>query len=320
MKKIARLLICIVSCFVLLAAPASAQTKKIVPLTAPTTSASGSPTAAELATSSADATGSAATATPAANIQNLIEQKTDKDITETTTKRKEKLVEFLEQSPIAPLSWYNPLQHAIRRAITNGLPANIVVLMLLFPVIASVISFSRHVVGLKGFGVYTPAVLSVAFVSTGITTGILIFLIILGAAMIMRQLLKRLNMQALPRTAMLLWGVSIVMLLVLVGASFFPFNAVLAISIFPILIIMLLTENFMESQLSASQSEAFSLTAETLVVAIFCSFLIGSEVIQKYVILQPEITLLLVAGFNIIVGRYAGLRLMEWIRFRSIID
>ena len=275
--------------------------------------------------SGADASQSAiasdsAIATPSAAVEQVIQQKNDKDITASTSIQKDKLVEILDQNPIQPLSWYNFLQHAIRRAIGNGVPANIIVLILLFPVITSIIAFSRHVIGLKGFGVYTPAVLAVAFVSTGVINGILLFAIILLAAMLMRKLLGRLNLQYLPRTAMLLWGVSIITLGVLMAASYTQLSNLFIINIFPLLIIMLLTENFMESQLASSQSEALQLTLETLLTAVVCSLIISADIVQKYVILQPELTLFIVAMMNIIVGRYAGLRLLEWIRFRSVID
>lgn len=291
-----------------------AQTKAVVKTPdLATTSSLTTATASAIATESA-------VATPAAQVAQAIQQKNEQDITVTTSTQKDKLVEILDKNPITPLSWYNVLQHGIRRAITNGVPANIIVLILLFPVITSVISISRHVIGLKGFGVYTPAVLAVAFVSTGIINGILLFVIVLFAALLMRKLLGRLNLQYLPRTAMLLWGVSLITLLVLIAASFSHFSSLFIINIFPLLIIMLLTENFMESQLASSQSEALQLTVETLLTAVFCSFIIGSDIVQKYVILQPELTLVAVAIVNIVVGRYSGLRLLEWIRFRSVIE
>src|SRR5262249_30306777 len=133
-----------------------------------------------------NATSDATLASPSAAVERKIQEKTDKDITETSGKTKDKLVEILDKHPISPITWHNFLQHAIRRAISNGLPANLIVIILLFPLITSIISFSRHVIGLKGFGVYTPAVLAVAFVSTGIVNGMLLFLIILVAAMVMK--------------------------------------------------------------------------------------------------------------------------------------
>lgn len=275
-------------------------------------------TSAAIATASSTATDSGI-ATVSANIAPIVTEKQEKDITATTPKTQDKLVEFLNQHPISGLNWYNPIQFGIRRAIQNGVPANIIVLILLFPVITSVIALARHLVGLKGFGIYTPAVLSVAFLSTGILNGIILFLVTLVASTIMKKLLKHLKLQYLPRTAMMLWGVSAMMLLILIGLSFLPFSIIFTITIFPLLIIMLLTEDFLGSQLT-SQSEARQLTIETLIIAVLCSFLIGLEPIQQFVLLQPELTLVGVAGLNMLVGRYTGLRLLEWLRFRTIIS
>jgi len=276
-----------------------------------------SATDSTLATISGTATDSSI-ATVSANIAPIVTEKQEKDITATTPKTQDKLVEFLNQHPISGLTWYNPIQYGIRRAIQNGVPANIIVLILLFPVITSVIALARHLIGLKGFGIYTPAVLSVAFLSTGIINGIILFLVTLLASTIMKRLLKQLKLQYLPRTAMMLWGVSLIMLLILIGLSFLPFTIIFTITIFPLLIIMLLTEDFLGSQLT-SQSEARQLTIETLIIAILCSFLIGLEKIQQFVLLQPELTLIGVAGLNMLVGRYTGLRLLEWLRFKTII-
>jgi len=276
--------------------------------------------AAQISTSSGAASPSSAVATFSAQIEPKPLPKTDKDITEPTTQTPDTLVSFLNTHPLRNFHWYSPLQWGISQAVRNGVSPNILVLILLFPVITSIIAFSRHIIGLKGFGIYTPAVLSVAFLSTGVLNGILIFIVTITASTVMKKIVRRLKLQYLPRTAMLLWGVSILMLIALIALSFFPLNNLITIRIFPLLIIMLLTENFMESQLTGSQSEAQQLTTETLIIAILCSVLIGLQPVQEFVLLQPELTLLAVAALNMIVGRYSGLRLLEWLRFRTIIS
>jgi hypothetical protein len=272
----------------------------------------------EVASSSPETTNSAELATASASVQPA-PQRPESDFTE-TNQTQDTLLQFLQKQPPITLQWYNPIRYGVFRAVENGIPANIMVLILLFPVITAIISASRHVVGLKGFGIYTPAVLSVAFLSTGILNGILLFLITIAASAVMKKILRRLKLQYLPRTAMLLWGVSIFMIIVLIGVSFLPFSDLFTIRIFPLLIIMLLTENFLESQVTGSSSEAQQLTIETLILAILCSVVIGLEPVQQFVLLQPELTLFSVAALNMIVGRYTGLRLLEWLRFRDIIS
>ena len=275
---------------------------------------------AQAATNAAEATLSGTLASPSAEVVQRIQEKTENDITQPTQTQKSKLAAYLDENPTGSFSWHNPLQTAIRRAISNGLPANIIVLILLFPVVVSIIAASRHVVGLQGFGIYIPAVLSVAFVSTGIVSGVIIFMAVLAAGMISRNLVKRLKLPYLPRTAMLLWGVSLISLLLLIGAAYLNVTSFLSINIFPILIIMLLTENFMETQLFSSQKKALRLTVETLLIALVGSFLINQEEVQKFVILRPEITIVSVAVINYAIGKFTGLRLLEYFRFQSLLE
>jgi hypothetical protein len=202
---------------------AKALTKPVVSVPSPTASISAELTASP----SADISSSAS-----ANVQQQIQNKKDQDLTETAGKQKSKLAAYLDQHPIGSLAWNNPLQHAIRNSIDRGLPANIIVLLLLFPLVASVIAASRHVVGMTGFGIYIPAVLAVAFVSTGILTGVITFIAVLGAA-IFTQVVRRIRMPYLPRTAMLLWGVSVFILFGLMAGSYFNMQSLISISIFP---------------------------------------------------------------------------------------
>ncbi len=274
----------------------------------------------EASSSALESTDSAKLSSPSAEVVEKLQQKTDQDITETSGQKKSVLAAYLDEHAIGKLSWHNFLQKAIRKSIASGMPANIIVILLLFPIIASLVAFSRHVIGLKGFGIYIPAVLSVAFVSTGILPGILVFLVVLMTALFTRPILKKFRLPILPRTAMLLMSVSVAILALLLLGSIYNLDLVIDISIFPLLIIILLTENFMETQLFNSQKEALQITFETLLIAVLCSLLIGSESIQKFVILRPELTLLGVALINLAIGKYTGLRFLEYLRFKDLLN
>lgn len=275
--------------------------------------------AVEEATATAEATDSTSLASPSAEIVEKIQQKADEDITETTGKQKSVLAAYLDEYPVGPLNLTNFLQKAIRRAIAQGLPASLVVIILIFPVIASIVALARHVIGFKGFGIYIPAVLSVAFVSTGLLTGVILFIAVLLSAMLARYLVKFLKMPLLPKTAMLLLIVSISMLFLLTIASLFKIDLVLNVSIFPLLLIILLTENFMTSQMFASRGEALNVTFETLILAVIGTLIINNGTIQRFVILKPELTILLVAAINFAIARYTGLRILEYFRFKDLL-
>ena len=249
----------------------------------------------------------------------VIQEKKDQDVTETTGGKTDALASHLLEQPTKPLSWHNFLQTWVRQAVSNGLPSNLVVLLILFPIVASVIAFSRHVVGLRGFGIYTPAVLSIALVSTGIPLGIAIFVLIVFVTVLLQKLLKKTNLAHLPKTAIILWGVCLCMVLVLIGTAYLDIKTFFSLSIFPLLILISLSENFTSTQSFSSTKEAIRLTSETLVLAIISALIIDNSLVQQFVIINPEIALLLTLIVDVLIGRYNGLRLMELVRFQQLV-
>jgi uncharacterized membrane protein len=276
--------------------------------------------ATDSATPEATVSATIAPASPSAEVIQRIQEKKDEDITETTGKSTDKLVAFLESHPPGPLSWYNPLEHAIRYAVSQGLPPNILVLVLLFPLIASLIAASRHIIGLRGFGIYIPAVLAVALVSTGAMVGIIIFVSIVSVALLSKKVLKNLHLSYLPRTATLLWMISLAILGVLIAAPALGLLQLMSLNIFPILILVLLSENFLDAQASTKPSDAFWLAVETLGLAFVSGLALRLEVLRQFALLEPELLIIGTALFNILVGKFVGLRLTEFLRFKPIIE
>lgn len=256
-------------------------------------------------------------ATPSASANIVIPKK--EDITAPTAEITDKLARYLAENPVAPLTVTNALQHAIRKAVSMGVPANTIVLVLLFPIIATLIVVSRHWIGIRGFGIFLPAVLSVVFVATGIIEGLLLFLIIIGGAMTAKPLVKKIKVQYLPRTALILWFVSLCVLAALFLAPFLNLKTITTISIFPILILILLVENFMDIQSGMSLQEAINMTIETLGIALVCSLVLELDFLQKLVLIYPEVTVILTALVDIFMGKYVGLRLLEYKKFKELV-
>lgn len=248
-----------------------------------------------------------------------LEEVVKEDITERTSPVTGKLEGYLTEKEVGELNWNNFIQVGIRQAISQGVSANTIVLVLLFPLVALMIASARHLLGLTGFGIFVPAMLSVAFVATGIRVGMILFFVIWLVATISRRITRKLKMQYLPRMALLMWFISVGVLAVLLGAVNIRLGELSAVSIFPILILMLLSENFIEVQVGKSRREAFRVTIQTILMAIGSAVVLKLDLVQKLVLLNPEIYLGLVAVMNIYVGKYVGLRLFERVKFRSLL-
>ncbi len=244
------------------------------------------------------------------------------DITQQTKETLGPLEKILRSQVLGTVWPYNPVKYAIRGAVSSGVPANTIVLLLLLPIVTLVIAFSRNVVGIRGFGIFLPAALSVVFVATGPIVGIGLFLIIVLVSTFVRLVLRklRIKLQYLPRMSFILWGVVIGVLGILFLAPYLRFSELSNVSIFAVLILVLLSEDFTRVQLGKSAKTAVNLTFETLVLCLISYFFLTLKPLQEYVLLNPEISILGAGALDLILGRYTGLRVMEFYRFRKLIQ
>src|SRR3989344_7844977 len=99
------------------------------------------------------------------------------DLTQKSEETTEPLKRILDEQALHSAWPGNPIKFAIRGAVDAGVPPNTIVLLLLLPGVAALIAAARHLIGLRGFGIFLPAALAVTFVATGPVVGIALFLI-----------------------------------------------------------------------------------------------------------------------------------------------
>jgi len=217
---------------------------------------------------------------------------------------------------LGALSAVNFLRYGILHAIEAGVPQNTIVLLLLFPLIVTLIAAARHLFGLRGFGIFTPAVIAVAFLSTGLALGLGLFLGTLAIAAVSRASTHVLKLQYLPRLSLLILFISVGIL-----ASFLlvPAAPLINVGIFPILLLILLTETFISAEISHGVRFAIEITVETLFLAVISYLIMDLKTMQSWVLFHPEATIISLAAGNILLGRFTGLRLLEYWRFRELL-
>lgn len=244
------------------------------------------------------------------------------DITQRTEEAIGPLEELLDEQKLGPVWPTNPIKYAMRSAVAAGVPPNTIVLLLLLPVVAAIIAAFRHLLGIRGFGIFLPAALAVTFVATGPIVGIGMFLVIVAVSTFARIILRKskIKLQYLPRMALILLFVVMGVLGVLFTAPIIRRPDIANVSIFPVLILVLLAEDFSRVQLGKSAKTAVNLTTETLILALVSYVFLTSTRVQEFALLNPEILLLSVVVFDFFLGKYIGLRLREFWRFRKLIS
>jgi len=201
----------------------------------------------------------------------------------------------------------------------QGVPLETVLLLLMLPIIATFIAFLRQVVGIKAFGIYTPLIVTFSFLATnGVKYGIAIFLAVVVFGMLMRFALKPFRLLYLPRVAIMLTVVTIMILGILVLGGNIRRTGLAHVSIFPILIMITIVEKFIAVQIEKGDKTAIRLALETLVISILGYYLASWRVLLEFVASYPW-AILFTIPINVALGKWTGLRLTEYLRFKDVI-
>lgn len=219
---------------------------------------------------------------------------------------------------VADIGITNFISFGINFLVNKGVPISNIILILMLPVIATILSFSRQVIGIKAFGIITPAMTALSFLVLGLSYGLIVFAAVLLSGTLTRIIVRRWHLLYLPRMALVLTSVSFA-ILILLGLGVASDNVnVLSFSIFPVLILTLLAEEFIAVQFTSGGRRALTITAWTLALSIACYFIVSWQLLRTLILSYPEIILLAIP-LNIIIGRFTGLRLTEYIRFRNLL-
>lgn len=222
------------------------------------------------------------------------------------------------QRPADKLTATNVMAFLVQTSVKAGVPSRTIILILLLPLLATIIAFIRHVIGLPSIGMLVPVALSITLLSTGITAGLILLGTIILGSTLARLILKKVRIMQLPKMALSMFIVSVLLFLTLTLSAMGGILVVKQLSIFPILLLILLSEQIIAVQQERSVQEMLIIAMVTFAIGILGFLLLSSTYLRNTIILYPEYILILIP-LNIAIGRYFGLRLMEYFRFSPII-
>lgn len=208
----------------------------------------------------------------------------------------------------------------IQYMLNQGIPQETVVLLLMLPLVVTIIAFARQVIGIKGFGIYTPLIIAFAFLATGLKYGLIFFLTILLVGTLIRLAAKRFRLLYLPRMALVLTAVALAILALFLEGAYSGRTGLTATSIFAVLIMITLVEKFIAVQIERGARGAIILTSETLILSLVCYWIASWPWLQNLVLQFPVWFILGSIVTNISLGKWTGLRLSEYWRFREVIN
>ncbi len=221
----------------------------------------------------------------------------------------------VDEATVAFRPW-NALTWLVTYMLTHGVPSQTVILLLSLPVIATILAFLKQVVGVTTFGLFTPSIVALSFLALGWWMGILFLLSIVATGYITREGMRRWRLLHVPKMAIILTVISLTLLLLL------SLGALLGMTpsrdtVFILLIMSTLTESLLTVKAEEGWRSAFFGIGETILAALLCVFIVQWSALQSLLLAYPELVLLTLV-VNVGLGKWTGLRLVEYFRFREV--
>lgn len=223
--------------------------------------------------------------------------------------------EIIDESSLAVRPW-NLLTSLVNYMLTHGVAARTVILLLMLPLIATILAFLKQVIGISTFGLYTPSVLALSFIALGWKVGVAFVIFIIFTGYMTRTFMQRWRLLHIPKVAIVISAVSITLLVLLGIGAYFKLT-LSGDTIFILLIMSTLSEGFLTMKTEEGLASAVVGIAETIFAALLCVFIVQWSYLQSFILAYPE-AILITIFVNIFLGRWTGLRLVEYFRFREV--
>lgn len=214
-----------------------------------------------------------------------------------------------------------------------NLDPDVVIILLFLPLIVSIITLARHVIGLKSLGIYAPIVLTFMFYEfglrgdgfhsdpvRGLKYGIFLALVIFTTTAISYKVIQKWALHYYSKISIVITVVVLALISLLVFADLIGKEGILTVNVFSLILIATVSERYLNLiAFKKSSKTAVFLSLGTLILASLCYLIISWSALQD-LLLEYPLLILLNFPISYVIGRFSGLRVSEYYRFREILD
>lgn len=202
----------------------------------------------------------------------------------------------------------------------------------MIPIVVTIIGIFRYVVGLRTLKIYIPIITVFAFYelgyrfgeesgmvfTRGLIYGLLIFACTFLFSTLTYKIIKRLRLHYIPKLSLVIVTVSVVVMILSLVMIYLERNIFISVTPLIIVVMVVISEEFMSLMAKKNFIYTFSITFESLLTSVLSYAIISIDKVQEVIMERPYIILGVII-LNILVGKFTGLRLNEYWRFREIL-
>ena len=196
----------------------------------------------------------------------------------------------------------------------TGLPIDLLRGLLLLPIVAVVIGILRNVIGLKTFGVFLPALIALGLTNVNLEWGLLAFLSVILVVALLHYPLEKFGLLHTPKLVIMMTVVVISLLGLSLISVHQQWTNLSRSMLLPVIVLSITAERFAKTLVEEQLPEALKMLGNTFLIAGLCYLIFQSNILLGLFLHFPE-TYFVLLGVMIFLGRWIGMRILEYRRF-----
>lgn len=199
--------------------------------------------------------------------------------------------------------------------VHQGYSTENISLVLMLPILITLLSLARQMIGIRGLGLATTLITILILSVTGFVYGLTLIILTIIIVSLLRWLTYKWRLLYLPRIAAIL----ILALILLMALLVIPLPFEQRISLLALGLTIAIAERIILIEIEKSRREALFNILETLILASIGYSLVIWQPLQKLVLVRPDAVIIAALIINLALGKWTGLRLNEYWRFKKVI-
>jgi hypothetical protein len=205
--------------------------------------------------------------------------------------------------------------------LENGVSKQVLELLVAITLLATIVSVARYIFGSKTYGIYAPIILAIAYSYTGLRYGLVLTAVVILTTLFSYSFLRKIRMHYITRIAInyCLLSMTLVLVFLLIDRYSLGLDNMSQIPPLAVISITALSDFFIKTYVRKRVKTSLMILAATVSISALGWFVITRDTISTYIINNLWIVPLLVL-INLLIGQFKGLRIKDFLRFKSILS
>jgi len=226
--------------------------------------------------------------------------------------------DLIDEETISEFNLFALPSYGISYLQERGVEDSVILAVLFLPVIVTIVTFMRLVIGMSSISVRMPIVFAYTFLVLGLKLGAAVIVLLSIISYIFRRVLFRSHLLYAAKVGVLTSFLGLVLLLVIGAVVYFNLGVFDFANVLMLILLATMVDRVAGVEGERGWWSVIRVFLETIIIAAMGYGVVSWDSLQVLLLSHPEVLLFFIVA-NIFMGRFTGLRLLEYFRFREVL-